>query len=412
MRSRFIATTHSNRRKTSSAPGAPSANWELIFRRTHSVTTARTAAFILLVIILSLTLGQGCTEAQSTPAALAASAPTATASVRVQPAQGIWLSPQEIAALPTTGRAWEQLVQAADQPVGPPNLSDQDSLVNTTILAKALVFARTQKAHYRAEVITALTALIIEKSEEKGRTLALGRELVAYVIAADLINLRAYDPALNQRFEERLYELLTKPIGAWGTEPKSLRNTHETRPNNWGSHAGASRAAIAFYLQDEQELQRTAQVFQGYLGDRALYNRFEYGSDLSWQIDPERPVAVNPPGAQKEGYSIDGALPEEMRRGGRFQWPPKKTNYAWGALQGALVQAAILDRAGYPAWEWQDRALLRAVKFLYQINWKPKGDDQWMVWLINAAYGTEYPTAQEVAPGKNMGWTNWTHAKP
>lgn len=379
----------------------------------HSTaTTQRKGALACLIIMLSFALGQGCTETQSPTPVMAVGTPPVAAPTRAQPAKGIWLSPEEIAALPTTGQAWEQLTQAAAQPAGQPDLSDQDSLVNTLILAKALVFARTQDSRYREEVVSALTLLIEEKTEEQGRTLALGRELVAYIIAADLIDLRTYDLALNRRFEERLRELLTKRIAVWGIEPKSLQETHETRPNNWGAHAGASRAAIAVYLGDEQELRRTAQVFQGYLGDRTIYNRFDYGSDLSWQFDPERPVGVNPRGAQKGGYRIDGALPEEMRRGGPFQWPPRKTNYAWGALQGALVQAAILHRAGYPAWEWQDRALLRAVQFLYQINWQPKGDDQWMVWLINDAYATDYPTAREVAPGKNMGWTNWTHAPP
>lgn len=363
----------------------------------------------LFVILLSFTLSQGC----AAPAAPAqAAAPQRTERSVHQPGRGLWLTPTEIAALPMSGPAWEQLKLAADQATGHPDLSNQDTTVNTTVLAKALVFARTGEAPYRQAVVTALTTLIEEKSEEKGRTLALARELVAYIIAADLIDLRAYAPSLNQRFEARLRELLTKPIHGWGIQPKSLQDTHEERPNNWGTHAGASRAAIALYLGDAAELERTAQVFHGYLGNRASYHDFEYGTDLSWQFDPTQPVGVNPAGAQKEGYSIDGALPEEMRRGAKFRWPPKRTNYAWGAMQGVLVQAVLLARAGYPVWEWEDQAILRAVQFLYAIEWKPKGDDQWMVWLINAVYQTEYTTAAKVNPGKNMGWTNWTHARP
>lgn len=362
----------------------------------------------LFIFLLSIILGQGC----SSPAepAQAAAAPT-NPPVR-QPVRGLWLSPAEIAALPMRGPAWEQLKSAADQALGQVDLSDQDTTVNTMVLAKALVFARTGEATYREAVATALRTLIDEKSEEQGRTLALARELVAYIIAADLIDLRTYDPSLNQQFEARLRELLIKPIGGWGAEPKSLRETHEERPNNWGTHAGASRAAIALYLGDNAELERTAQVFHGYLGDRTSYTGFEYGADLSWQFDAAQPIGINPIGAQKEGYNIDGALPEEMRRGAKFRWPPKRTNYAWGAMQGVLVQAALLSRAGYPVWEWEDQAILRAVEFLYRIEWQPKGDDQWMVWLINAVYKTEFPTAAKVTPGKNMGWTNWTHAQP
>jgi hypothetical protein len=122
-------------------------------------------------------------------------------------------------------------------------------------------------------------------------------------------------------------------------------------------------------------------------------------------------VAVNPTGCVKQGHSLDGALPEEMRRGGRFRWPPKYTNYAWGALQGALVQAEILSRAGYPAWEWQDQALRRAAEFLHDLDWEPEADDAWQPWLLNFAYGTRYPTDSPARPGKNMGWTDWTHAR-
>ncbi len=185
--------------------------------------------------------------------------------------------------------------------------------------------------------------------------------------------------------------------------------THEERPNNWGTHAGASRAAAAIYLWDMAELARTAQVFKGWLGDREAYSGFEYGSK-SWQCDQSRPVGINPKGCTKDGVTIDGAQPEEMRRGGDFTWPPEETGYAWEALQGAMVQAAILHRAGYDAWEWQDRALLRAVEFLYAVGWEPEGDDQWQPWLINQAYDTEFPTVSPARTGKNIGFTDWTHA--
>ena len=34
-------------------------------------------------------------------------------------------------------------------------------------------------------------------------------------------------------------------------------------------------------------------------------------------------------------------------------------------MQGATLQALILDRAGYDAFAWNDRAILRAASFLY-----------------------------------------------
>ncbi|MEZ4870533.1 MAG: alginate lyase family protein [Caldilineaceae bacterium] len=324
---------------------------------------------------------------------------------------GIWLTQAEIAALPVSGAAWENLKARADESAGAPDLSDQSNDTNVHILAKALVYARTGEARYQQEVIAALRVVTYNHTEEGGRTLALGRELAAYVIAADIIDLAHSDAKLDHDFRDKLRELLTKPLEGWNSVPRTLQDTHELRPNNWGTHAGASRLAIALYLGDTAEVERSALVFRGYVGDFAAYHGFNYDDDLSWQANPAQPVGINPVGTAKSGQSIDGALPEEMRRGGSFQWPPLETNYPWEALQGAVVQAALLDRAGYPAWEWQDQALLRAVQFLYNIGWPAQGDDEWIPPLINCVYGASFPVAAKVHPGKNMGWTDWAHEK-
>ena len=124
-------------------------------------------------------------------------------------------------------------------------------------------------------------------------------------------------------------------------------------------------------------------------------------------------MGINPKGATKNGHSIDGVLPDDLRRGGGFAWPPKSTGYPWEALQGATVAAQLLTRAGYPAWEWCDKALLRAATWLYDVaKWPAEGDDQWQPWLLNAAYGTNFPTSATATAGKNMAFTQWTHATP
>jgi len=157
-------------------------------------------------------------------------------------------------------------------------------------------------------------------------------------------------------------------------------------------------------------------VFRGFLGDRASYDAFLWTQDLSWQADEDAPVGINPVGAVKQGVDIDGALPEEMRRGDSFQSPPEPTGYVWEALQGILVEAVILDRAGYDVFRWEDQAILRAVHFIHDLQdqypdagWWATGDDTWVPWVVNAAYGTAFPT-DPAAVGKCMGWTDWTHA--
>jgi hypothetical protein len=245
---------------------------------------------------------------------------------------------------------------------------------------------------------------IVSSGTYSGRALALGRELAAYVIAADLISLKTYDPSLDTRFRQKLVELRTTPTT---DGPKTLVECHERRPNNWGAHCGASRAAIAAYLGNATELARVAQVFKGYIGDRASYAGFKYG-ELSWQCNSSTPVGLNPRGCTKSGRNVDGVMPDDQRRGGTFRWPPPKENYAYEGLQGLLVQAQILRRAGYDSFQWQDSALWRAFNWLYtQARFPATGDDSWQPHLVNRIYGSTLPSR----PGKNMGWTDWTHGR-
>jgi hypothetical protein len=318
---------------------------------------------------------------------------------------GIWISPQELAQRPTSGAAWQALLSKAGGSCGTPDLSDQDDATNVCILAKALVHARTGQVSYRNDVLAALSS-IASSGSYSGRALALGRELGTYVVAADLISLETVDPTLDGKFRAKIKQLLTTPTSSG---PSSLVECHEKRPNNWGTHCGASRAAVAAYLGDKTELDKTAKVFLGWLGDRATYAGFSYG-DLSWQCDPAKPVGINPKGCTKSGHDIDGVLPDDQRRAGSFTWPPPKENYVYEAMQGGMMQAVILHRAGYPVFAAQDQALYRAYVWLHQqASFPAEGDDTWSPHLINHFYGASFPAPVPSKPGKNMGYTDWTH---
>ncbi len=312
---------------------------------------------------------------------------------------GIWISREEVRRLPDSGPAWKALLEAAAEPTDAPDLSDQNDMTNVRVMAKALVFVRTGMERYREEVVRACIAAI--GTEEDGETLALGRELAAYVIAADLVGM---PPEEDARFREWIRGALAEELNG-----RTLVSTHEERPNNWGTHAGASRVAVAAYLGDRKELDRAAAVFKGWLGDRSSYAGFTY-KDAWWQADPENPVGINPKGAAREGHSIDGVLPDDQRRAGEFVWPPPHENYVYEALQGALAQAVMLHRAGYDVWEWSDRALLRAFRWLNdEAKFPAEGDDGWQPLVVNRSYGTDFPAAVPARPGKNVGWTDWTH---
>ncbi len=314
-------------------------------------------------------------------------------------ASGLWIDGQRLAHLPLAGPAWHRLKQVADQPLGRPDLSDQESDADVRALAKALVFARLHQDRYRRQVIQGCRQVM--GSEAQAGVLALGRNLVGWILAADLVTLPA---DLDQTFRGWLHQLPAREL-----DHQSLRSVQERRPNNWGTHAGASLAAIAAYLGDRKALDRIARIFHGWLGDRSQYQGFRFGS-LAWQADPLRPVGINPAGSRCRGYVIDGVLPDDQRRSGPFRWPPPRENYVWEALQGAVVQAVLLSRQGYAVWKWQNRALLRAVRWLYTVARYPaQGDDTWIVPLINFYYQTRFPVRLPTRPGKNMGWTGWTH---
>jgi hypothetical protein len=316
----------------------------------------------------------------------------------------VWVSPAELQRLPTSGAAWTTLKAAADGALGTADIADQSSEHDTRTLAAALVYARTGGAAYRAKAAAAITAAI--GTERGGRTLALGRNLASYVIAADLVDLDGFDAAGGARFRSWLWAVRTAVL-----DGMTLVSTHELRPNNWGTMAGGSRIAADVYLGDTTDLARAAAVFAGFTGE-SPYGGFKFG-DTSWQADPARPLGINPKGATKSGLLVDGALPDDMRRGAAFSIPAVPTGYPWEALQGVLVQADVLNRHGYPAWGWGDNAVLRAVDFLARIDalwggWWAASDDAWQPYVVNRAYGTSFRTAP-ASDGKILGWTSWVY---
>ena len=141
-------------------------------------------------------------------------------------------------SLPTSGAAWSSVVSWAAK-ARRRDLSNQNDPSNTVVLAKALVYARTGDAGRRAEVVAALSQ--VRGTEAGARALALGRELAAYVLAADLIGYR--DPS----FMSWAASMRTYPTTGG---PPNLIACHEERPNNWGTHCGASRIAIDLYIGD------------------------------------------------------------------------------------------------------------------------------------------------------------------
>jgi len=323
---------------------------------------------------------------------------------------GIWIGPDEIAALPMIGAGWAELISVADASAGTPSLSNQDSDWSCRLFGKALAYAKTKDAKYSVPVLAGIKAVATGNLEAGSRALALGRELIGIVLAADTLGLAELDPALHAQFVTKLRYLLSYKTSQAG----SLVDCSLDRPNNWGGHSIASWIAAALYIGDTAGVDKAAKVLKGWLGDRSAYAGFSYG-DLGWQADPKAPVGVLGVTAEIQGHNLSGAQPEELRRGGSFQWPPPKNDacmYSYEGLQGRLAAAWMLSRIPEyaDAFNWCDKGMLRAYQFLAGIGWGFEGDDRWQAFLVNKIYGTKFAASGSTAYGKNVGFTAWTHA--
>ena len=329
----------------------------------------------------------------------------------------IWIRPSQVRDLPDSGPAWSQMLSDANENLLAIDIGDQGNQVDSYMMAAGLVYLKMKESrnpaaeYYRARVQQAcLTAIGTENLAPDA--LGPSRQVCGVVIAANLIDWS--DAAAEARFRDWVDDVrfMRFPDG------RSITSTHEERPNNWGTHAGASRLACALYLGDKTTALRCAEVFAGWLGNRWMYTGFDWG-DKSWQADPNRPVGINPRGAMINGYNVDGVLPDDQRRAGPLltDWSTK-TAYTYEALQGALAQAVMLDLHNLNAWEWSDKAILRAFVWLQDVHLQPitdsvnGSDDRWQGHLINHIYGTSFPAAQTTNPGKAIGYTDWTSLNP
>lgn len=311
---------------------------------------------------------------------------------------GIWISPEEVLELPMSGAGWSRLQSIAQESAGTPNVSDQHEDVDVRTMAKALYAVRTNNESMKNEV-RSLVMSAIGTEDGVVETLALGKNLVGYVVAADLVGL---GQAERSQFSAWLNEVRSLDVSG-----RTLVSTHNDRPNNWGTLCGAARMAIALYLEDAADFDQAANVFLGWIDGTWPH---EYG-DLCWQEDQGNPNGINGLGAVIAGVSVDGVLPDDQRRS--LLCPPDVTceNYAWTAMQGVVAQAVILGRHGHPeAWTHESSAVRRAVQWLYaEASCPAVSDDSWIPFVLNDVYGTAFSSNPGSTLGKNMDFTDWTH---
>lgn len=322
---------------------------------------------------------------------------------------GVWISVAEIAARPMSGDGWKALLSAASQATRTgANVADQDSDHDVATLAAAIVAVRTALPGDRARAVAALEGAV--GTERGARWLAIGRNLASYVIAADLLGVRS-GPVHTWLVSFQTMKLAHNTNGS----PVTMRQSAWSSGSNASAQEGFAHAALAAYLGDASELAWSWDGFRRYAGDRTSPHNIRSNDD-SWQQVPLDPVGIQNAGASSSGIRLDGAISNDMSRGGALADPPGYTSYPWVGLEGAVPAAVILARAGFPSWDVASEALRRAAEYLHGLrvstgnpDWYDDRRAAYVKHLLNRAYGLSYPARLPAGIGRTTGFTDWTH---
>ena len=353
---------------------------------------ARLAASLLAITILI-------------PSALPAPAAAAT--------DYILMSRSVLLARPVSGTAWANMKAVADGSLGTPNLCDQHSKHHLRTLAAALVFARTGSASHGLKARRGVMAAIAtQRVGCEGATLALGRQLMAYVLAADFAELNGTPDATFRTWLSAIRRKVVGGHGVWN----SLFRTHVLSATNWGAYAGASRIAASLYLGDTTDVAAASRITQGFLGNRTAFRFSDRMSSaaLSWSCAPTNYTPVN--GAcTRGGINVNGASIGDIGRGGLRRWPPGSTGvqYQLESIQGVGLQVELLYQNGYSnAWAWSVNGVKRMADFVTRsksgggTGWNETTASRQMPWLLNRRYGMSLPR-RSPGMGRAIGFTDW-----
>jgi hypothetical protein len=327
---------------------------------------------------------------------------------------------------PTSGTSWDKIRTAAYGSWGTADLQYPTNKHAINTLAGALVYARTGDTALRLKVRNAIIAAkrsLDESAEWQTRdgVLSAGRQIGAYVIAADLIGLKSYDINAYGEFTGWLSSIRTTNIGTH-SRWQNIRYTCENATGNWNTFACASRIAASIYLGDTADVQRSSLIIRALLGERSVYPKdapgkngyFEHTAayQSSWSCDSINWTANNTY-CVKSGVNIDGVLVEDASRGGGCcLLQGDGVMYSWEALQGLFVSAELIYRAGNYGnpYVWSNYALLRTMNFMQRSGWAVTPPATYVPWLANFRYGTSYPTTT-TGNGRIMAWGDWLYKK-
>lgn len=352
-------------------------------------------------------------------------------------ALGMWINKRELDRLSMSGTQWGHVLTAADMAPsqwGDIDIQNNSSAHSVNMMAAALVYARKAGHHadaatYRNKVASELRRLVDHPLSE-GSITGPARQIGAYAVSADLIDLPRLDAGLDQRFKSWLLAALDKPLSGAGG---SVRGQAITRGGgNTRMHAAWSVTTAELYRGNRTAVERVnLATMRGY--GMPVDVKLDWTTDaaeVSWQLTPaiernESWYSVHPVGASKDGHNFDGVMPNDYRRNGlytaaTFPGDGSVSSYPDVAMEGLVAFTHVLERAGYPAAAWGDKAVLRAatrLKYLSEKHsaqgWRYFNNRHQIPVLVNHLYpGTNWPwdPGQGDRRMNNVAWTMWTHA--
>jgi hypothetical protein len=286
------------------------------------------------------------------------------------------------------------------------NVADQNSTHDIIVMGQALYAVRTGDAAARTKALASLTSAI--GTESGARWLAIGRNLGGYIIAADLLGVRS-GPTFDW-----LKSFATRTLASNNSgDPVTMRQSAWVSGSNASAQEGFVSSALAVYLRDQGLLDWNWMAFRRYVGDRTSTHHITSNSD-AWQMVPADPVGIQNKGAVKSGILLDGAISNDMSRGGGLVWPPSYTSYPWVGLEGSVPAAVVLSRQGYPAFSIVDSALRRAAEYLWAVR-QASGNADWydtsrapeVKHILNDVYAFGLPEGPTGIGARTFSFTDW-----
>ena len=297
---------------------------------------------------------------------------------------------------PLSGVAWTAVRSAADASPGVPDITCNPTSRQhpATTLAAALVYARTGQTAYRTKAIALIESARATARDCGNAILSLGRQLGAYVLAADYVGYR------DASFVAWVSAIRTRDFPSSHSRWRVLAATAADTSNNWGTFALASLIASDAYLGDTGGLARDWALFRDY-GDGSSSFAHTSGYQAVWSCPAG--YEINPAScsdSRKEGAAVEDSSRTTF---------PTIAGYPAEAAQGYVIQAELLGRAGYPAWTVNDRQICRNALWRQRMgNLNYSSVDRYVTYVTNARCGLSQPVSG--APfGRIFGFTDWLY---